>query len=137
MGASLIVADTNLIAYLLVDGPFRRDARAVYEKDPYWVAPPLWRFEFRNVLVQSLRHNLLPMIGAIELMEEAIDLMKNRELESTTARILNLAVQLGCAAYDCEFVALAHDLGVPMVTSDRSLIEKFKPTVVSMRTFCS
>ena len=37
----------------------------------------------------------------------------------------------------CEFVALAQDLGVPLVTSDSALIAKFKPTVVSMRVFCS
>ena len=37
----------------------------------------------------------------------------------------------------CEFVALAHDLGVPLVTSDSARIAKFKPTVVSVRAFCS
>jgi predicted nucleic acid-binding protein len=35
------------------------------------------------------------------------------------------------------FVVLAQDLGVPLVTSDSALIAKFKPTVVSMRVFCS
>jgi predicted nucleic acid-binding protein len=34
-------------------------------------------------------------------------------------------------------VALAQNLGVPLVTSDRELIAKFKPTVVSMVAFCS
>jgi predicted nucleic acid-binding protein len=37
----------------------------------------------------------------------------------------------------CEFVALAQDLGVHLVTSDHALIAKFKPTAVSMRAFCS
>jgi predicted nucleic acid-binding protein len=36
-----------------------------------------------------------------------------------------------------EFVALAQELGVPLVTSDSALVAKFKPTVVSMRAFCS
>ena len=70
-------------------------------------------------------------------MEEADDLMSGRELESTTSRILRLAADSGCAAYDCEFVALAQDLSVPMVTADRALFEKFKPLVVSMKSFCS
>jgi len=47
----LIVADTNLIAYFLVKGPHTREAEAVYEKDPEWAAPLLWRSEFRNVLI--------------------------------------------------------------------------------------
>jgi len=133
----LIVSDTNLIVYLLVDGPFRREARAVYEKDSDWVAPPLWRSEFRNVLVKSLRHGLSSLPDVLDLMEEADDLMSGRELESTTSRILRLAADSGCAAYDCEFVALAQDLSVPMVTADRALFEKFKPLVVSMKSFCS
>jgi predicted nucleic acid-binding protein len=133
----LIVSDTNLIAYLLVDGPFKREAQAVYGKDPDWVAPPLWRSEFRNVLIQSLRHGLSTLPDLLELMEAADDLMGGRELESTSTRVLRLAADSECSAYDCEFVALAQDLGIPMVTSDRGLIAKFKPTVVSMKTFCA
>jgi len=133
----LIVADTNLIAYLLIHGPFTAGARAVYQKDPDWVAPPLWRSEFRNVLIQSLRHGLLSLLDALELMGEAEELMGGQEVESPSPRILRLAADSGCATYDCEFVALAHDLNVPMVTSDRTLITRFKPSVVSMKTFCS
>ena len=46
----MIVADTNLIAHLLLPGEHTRDSERVYEKDPHWIAPLLWRSEFRNVL---------------------------------------------------------------------------------------
>jgi predicted nucleic acid-binding protein len=133
----VIVADTNLIAYLLIDGPFTDEARAVYEKDPDWLAPSFWRSEFRNVLVQSLRRGIMSFTDALEIMEDADLLMEGKDRDSPSVRILRLAADSGCAAYDCEFVALALDLGVPLVTSDRALIEKFKPTAVSMRAFCS
>jgi predicted nucleic acid-binding protein len=133
----VIVADTNLIAYLLVDGPFTKEARAVYEKDPDWVAPSFWWSEFRNVLVMSLRRSLMSITDALEILEDADLLMGGKERDSASFRILRLAADSGCSAYDCEFVALALDLGVPLVTSDRALIEKFKPTAVSMKTFCS
>ena len=133
----MIVADTNLIAYLLVDGPFTKEARAVYEKDPDWVAPSFWWSEFRNVLVMSLRRSLMSITDALEILEDADLLMGGKERDSASFRILRLAADSGCSAYDCEFVALALDLGVPLVTSDRALIEKFKPTAVSMKTFCS
>jgi predicted nucleic acid-binding protein len=133
----VIIADTNLIAYLLVDGPFTNEARAVYEKDPDWVAPSFWRSEFRNVLVLSLRRGIISFTDVLEVMEDADLLMGGKDRDSPSVRILRLAADSGCSAYDCEFVALALDLGVPLVTSDRALIAKFKLTAVSMHAFCS
>jgi len=132
----LIVADTNLIAYFLIQGGFTPEARAVYQKDPEWIAPSLWRSEFRNVLILSLRHALLTLDDILTLMDRAERLMKGQAYQMDSSRILRLAADSGCSAYDCEFVALAQDLGVTMVTADRALIEKFKPDVVSMKTFC-
>jgi predicted nucleic acid-binding protein len=74
---------------------------------------------------------------ALEVMEDADLLMEGKDRDCASYRILRLAADSGCSAYDCEFVALAQDLGVPLVTSDRALIEKFKPAVVSMKSFCS
>jgi len=133
----LIVADTNLIAYLLVTGPYTQEAEAVYEKDPEWVAPLFWRSEFRNVLVLSVRRELLSLQHAFDIMERAERMMKGREHQTASSGILRLASDSGCSAYDCEFVALALDLNVPLVTSDNAIIRKFKPTAVSMRAFCA
>jgi predicted nucleic acid-binding protein len=133
----LIVADTRLIAYLLVKGPHTREAEVVYEKDPEWAAPLLWRSEFRSVLILSLRRALLTLEEAFDLMGLAEQLMRGREHQTASSRILRLAADSGCSACDCEFAALALDLGVPLVTSDGSLIAKFKPAAVSMRAFCS
>ena len=133
----MIVADTNLIAYLLVTGPYTDEAEAVYEKDPEWVAPLFWRSEFRNVLVLSVRRGLLSLQNAFDVMERAERMMKGREHQTASAGILRLASDSGCSAYDCEFVALALELNVPLVTSDNALIRKFKPTAVSMRAFCA
>jgi predicted nucleic acid-binding protein len=133
----VIIADTNLIAYLLVRGQYTGQAEAVYGKDPKWGAPRLWRSEFRNVLVLCLRRKLIGMEEALQAMEQAEGLMGEQEFEVESSRVLRLAATSGCSAYDCEFVALAQDLGVPLVTSDHALIAKFKPTAVSMGTFCS
>jgi len=133
----LIVADTNLIAYFLIKSDFTPDAHAVYQKDYEWIAPLLWRSELRNVLIQSLRHALLSLDEILHVMQRAEGLMRDSSYQMDSSRILQLAANSGCSAYDCEFVVLARDLGVPLVTSDRVVIEKFKPTAVSMRAFCS
>jgi predicted nucleic acid-binding protein len=133
----LIVADTNLIAYFLIKSGFTPEAHAVYQKDPEWVAPAFGRSEFRNVLIQSLRHALLSLDDILSIMSRAEGLMRDKSCQVDSSRVLRLAADSGCAAYDCEFVALALDLGVPLVTEDRALIEKFKPTAVSMKSFCA
>ena len=133
----MIVADTNLIAYLLILGQYSNEAESVYIKDPQWVAPLLWRSEFRNILAFYVRRELMDLNDAYGTMEQAERLMRGQEFEIVSARVLRLAATSGCSAYDCEFVALAQDLGVTMVTSDRILVTRFKPTVSSMREFCS
>ena len=50
-------------------------------------------------------------------------------------KILELAAQSKCTAYDCEYVALAQDLGVPLVTTDKQILRAFPKTAVSMEKF--
>jgi predicted nucleic acid-binding protein len=113
------------------------NSEAICCKDPDWIAPALWRSEFRNVLIQSLRHGFLSLDEILNIMNRAEGLMKDNGYQMDSSRILRLAAVSGCAACDCEFVELALDSGVPLVTSDRALIEKFKPDAVSMTAFCS
>ncbi|MHB8652808.1 MAG: type II toxin-antitoxin system VapC family toxin [Terriglobia bacterium] len=133
----MIVADTNLIAYLLIKGQFTERAVMVYTQDPNWVAPRLWQSEFRNVLGVHLRRGLLDLNEALDIMEQAEQLIKGQEFETVSPRVLRLAVASGCSTYDCEFVALAQELAVPLVTSDAALLEKFNLIAVSMDDFCS
>ena len=133
----MIVADTNLIAYFLIKSGCTPDARTVYQKDPDWIAPVLWRSELRNALIQSLRHAFLSLDEVLSIMNRAEELMKDKGYLMDSPRVLRLAADSGCSAYHCEFVALAQDFGVPLVTSDRALIAKFSPTAVSMRSFCA
>ncbi len=49
--------------------------------------------------------------------------------------MLRLAASSGCSAYDCEFVALAHELGVSLVTEDRRIRRSFKDSTIRLRDF--
>lgn len=121
----MIVADTNVIAYLLIPSPLTPQAEGLYARDPEWAAPVLWRSEFRNVLSLYMRRSLLTLDQALSLQAEAEDLMLGREYEVTSADVLPLAHGSGCSAYDCEFVTLARFLAVPLVTADRKLARAF------------
>lgn len=121
----MIVADTNVIAYLLIPSPFTAMAEQAYAQDPEWVAPRLWRSEFRNVLSLYMRRSLLSLDQALALQEEADDLLQGHEYDVVSADVLSLARDSGCSAYDCEFVALARFVGAPLVTADRRLAQAF------------
>ena len=131
----MIVVDTNVIAYLLMPGEHTDGARRVYEVDPVWVAPVLWRSEFRNVLATTIRERGLALAQARELMQAATELMWNGEYEVHSGDVLGLAAESGCSAYDCEFVALARELGVPLVTADRKLAKAFGSTAHHLGEF--
>jgi len=131
----MIVADTNLIAYLFVEGDMTEKARAVFANEKEWVAPFLWRSEFRNVLTLYIRQKLISLDTAKQLMTEAEDLMFNHEFEVNSSDVLKLAITSGCSAYDCEFVVLANKLGVKLVTYDKKLVAAFPSIAVSLDGF--
>lgn len=133
----MIVADTNLVAYLLLGGVKTPQARAVFQKDPVWAAPVLWRNEFRNVLAFYLRQKNLALADALQLISEARILFQGNEYEVESGQVLTLVSNSRCSAYDCEFVALARQLGIPLVTSDTQILSEFPDTAVSLDTFDS
>lgn len=46
----MIVVDTNVLAYFLLPCEFSRQAEGLFERDPDWAAPILWRSEFETSL---------------------------------------------------------------------------------------
>lgn len=133
----MIVVDTNVIAYLLLGGEKTPQARAALCKDPVWAAPILWRSEFRNVLAMYLRQGQLVLSDALELAAEAESLLSGSEYRVESGQVLSLVSASPCSAYDCEFVALAQELGVPLVTSDRQLLAAFPSVAVAVDSFSS
>lgn len=131
----MIVADTNLIAYFLIDGDFTQDAEIVYQKDSDWVAPYLWRSEFRNILALYLRQKLLSLEEAKAIMTQAELLLSGKECEIESDEVLKLAHISSLSAYDCEYVALAQDLDISLVTSDRKILKAFPKIAVSLVHF--
>jgi predicted nucleic acid-binding protein len=121
----LIVVDTNVLAYLLLPGPKTSLAEALLLDHPQWAAPPLWRSEWRNVLATYLRRDLLNLPAALALMEKAEAILSAHEQPVSSEQVLALASSSRCSAYDCEFVAAAQQLGVPLVTEDQKILSAF------------
>ncbi len=131
----MIVADTNLIVYLYVKGQRTNQVEAVLQQDPAWAAPLLWRSEFRNTLMGLVKRKDLGLDDVLEIVSEAEQWMMGREYTVVSNKVLQLAVQSGCSAYDCEFVSLARDLEVSLVTSDRQILRAFPRVALSPEKF--
>ncbi|MBI4559952.1 MAG: type II toxin-antitoxin system VapC family toxin [Candidatus Hydrogenedentes bacterium] len=131
----MIVVDTNVVAYLLLPGARTPEAEAAFHNDPDWAAPMLWRSELRNVLALYLRRAEFALSRAVAIMDQAEKLMRGREYQVAAERILAAAAQSTCTAYDCEFVALAQELGVPLVTTDSMILRQFPATAVALGRF--
>ena len=105
----MIVVDTNLIAYLHIEGERTAQVQHVLRKDPEWAVPFLWRSEFRNVLALYLRQQVFSLDDAQAIMQQAESLLQGREYEVPSRRVLDIVMSSHCSAYDCEFIVLAQD----------------------------
>jgi len=119
----MIVADTNLIASLLLAGPATAVAEAVLKKDAEWTAPALWRYELKNVLATQVRVLGLSLEDAIAFFEKAEEVMIEPRIEVDPASILSLAHTNKLSAYDAEFLALAVALKVKLITEDKGILK--------------
>ena len=128
----MIVVDTNVLAYLYLPGDFTAQAEQLLAQDADWVAPVLWRSEFRNILAGYLRRGTLTLDQACALQQETEDLLEAREYEVGSREVLQLVQQSECSAYDCEFVALAQKLGVRLATMDKKVLKNFPEHAFSL-----
>lgn len=130
----MIVVDTNVIAYLYIEGDFTGQARTIYQRDSVWAAPYLWRSEFRNILTVYLRRKILTLIECQNHIDSATKLLQNNEFELDSGDILKLADSCSLSAYDCEYIVLARQLSLKLVTNDQKMIGEFPQDTIDLKT---
>ena len=128
----MIVVDTNVIAYLWIPGVATDSAERLFREDSEWCAPLLWRSELRNLLAGYLRRGRIGLEDAIRIAEAAQEPLRGREFEVPSERVLQAVNASRCSAYDCEFVVLARELGIPLVTHDRQILRSFPDVAVAL-----
>ena len=80
---------------------------------------------------QSHPQRSLPRANDIAAAAESQ--VRGREFSVDTARVLSLASRSGCSTYDCEFAALAHDLGVRLVSNDAAVLRAFPEVAIPLK----
>lgn len=133
----MIVADATLLIHLFIAGPDTDAADAVIRRDADVAAPRLVRSEVLSVLLKYRRASRASQGDVARVLAELDHIIGDREFEPEPTRVLELALRSGCSSYDCEYVAVAEALGVPLVTSDRQVLAAFPGVAVSPAAFAT
>jgi len=128
----MIVVDTNIISHLYVSGEYSQQAENLLLSDPDWNVPVLWRSEFRSVLSQYLRKNILSMDEVVLMLQQAEKLLAGHEFEVSSSQVMQLVQSSHCSSYDCEFVELAQYLHCPLITADKKILREFPDIATSL-----
>jgi predicted nucleic acid-binding protein len=117
----VVVVDTNVVAYLLIEGDRTAQAQALYARDPDWRSEGFLLVEFCNLLATCIRAGRLDGDSAAGLLGSA-ERTVTGVVNLPHARALALAAEFGVSAYDARFLAVARQLGTKLITEDAKLL---------------
>ncbi len=131
----MIVVDSNIVTARSLTSSLTSEAKQVEEKDPVWIMPVLWRYEFQNILASAIKAKQIKPEQALDIWEKVSKILIENECEPSASKVIDLVAQFGITAYDGQFIAIALEMGIPCVTEDRELKEKFPGVAISMNEF--
>ena len=131
----MIVVDSNVLAARNMAHEKSLLAEQVNRRDPVWITPPLWRYEFQNILAKALWTKRMTVGAAVGVWRQVVEAMTENEHDPSPERVIDLTARYRITAYDANFIALAMEMGVPCVTEDGELQKKFPAIAVSMEDF--
>ena len=126
------VVDTNVVAGLLMNGPFTEQARALYDADPDWRSEAFLLAELANVLATQVKAQDMPLPDALILLGRCSALMADGLFDIPHEAALALATQRGVSAYDSCYLIVAQRLQTRLVTEDAKLRRKAPDLTVSI-----
>ena len=127
----MVVVDTNILAYLLIEGDRTRDVQALFARDADWKSEAFVLIEFSNILATYLRADSLTRNQAHALLVEAEKRLTGL-VNLPHARALRVAEQFGVSAYDARFLGAAQSFKTRLVTEDARLRKAAPALTISL-----
>ena len=130
----MIVVDASIVSFLLIEGELTDEARALYRIDPEWITPPILNHEMLAILtdVGSLEGDDAAMI---ELWRQVRLLVGSRQQIPDPVRSLRRGVESGISGYDAQYLALAEQLSLPLITEEEALLQAAPGRAISLRSY--
>jgi predicted nucleic acid-binding protein len=117
----VLLVDTNIVVYLLIEGDYTAAAQELRRRDPDWRSEAFLLVEFTNVLVASVAAKRMNLALAQRFLVEAGSLLTGKLARIPHPAVLATAAHYRISAYDARFLTLAEQLGTPLVTEDAKL----------------
>jgi predicted nucleic acid-binding protein len=117
----VLLVDTNVVAYLLIEGDHTAAAQELHRRDGDWRSEAFLMVEFTNVLAASIAAKRMGMSPAQESLQRAADLLDGKLARVPHQMVLITSARYRISAYDARFIALAQQLGRRLVTEDAKL----------------
>jgi len=117
----MLLVDTNVVAYLLIDGDHTEAAQDLRSRDPDWRSEAFMLIEFTNVLASSIANKRMTFRLAQDFLAKAAALFEGKLARIPHGSVLAMAARYRVSAYDARFLALADQLGSRLVTEDARL----------------
>ena len=117
----MIAVDSNILAYLLMEGGRTAEARLLLERDPDWHSDAFALIELTNIFATSIRAGNLDLSQATNALAEAQALIEPGLHTVPHPETLTLASRFRVSAHVARYLGVALALSVPLVTEDRRL----------------
>jgi predicted nucleic acid-binding protein len=117
----MLLVDTNVVAYLLIEGDRTEAAQELRTRDPDWRSEAFLLVEFTNVLASSIARKRMTLLLAEDFLEKAAALFDGKLARIPHASVLAMATRHRVSTYDARFLALADQLGSRLITEDAKL----------------
>jgi predicted nucleic acid-binding protein len=122
MSAQRILVDSNALADLFIGAPdLQADAENLRRRHPAWVAPPLIRCEFGNVLRTYVRRGRKTEEESLVMFRTGLGMVRLCG-EPSAELILREAHASDLTFYDATYVACAKALRLPIFTRDEDIL---------------
>jgi len=117
----MLLVDTNVVAYLLIEGDHTEAAQELRTRDPDWRSEAFLLVELTNVLASSIARKRMTLSLAEDFLAKATALFDGKLGRIPHASVLTIAARHRVSAYDARFLALADQLGSRLITEDARL----------------
>jgi len=118
-----ILVDNNALVDLFVgEKAFEEKAAELRRKSPLWVAPPLCRYEFGNVLRTYVKAGKQKEEKALAMLRKGLGMVRFCE-EPDEETIFLEALTSNLTFYDATYVACARSMGLKLYTRDQDILK--------------